>query len=53
MSAAIASSARMRFSVLGWVAKRLSIRWPESGLMMKSGADAGLRSAVSIGIRPA
>ena len=42
---AISCSAAMRFSVAGWVEKRLSMRSPVSGLMMKSGAVAGLRSA--------
>ena len=40
----------MRFSVAGWVEKRLSIRAPESGLMMKRCAIAGFRSAASFGI---
>ena len=50
ISAASASRARMRFSVLGWVEKRLSIRPPCSGLMMKSGAEVGLRSALGMTI---
>jgi hypothetical protein len=40
----------MRFSTLGCVEKRLSIPAPESGLTMKRGAEAGLRSAVGLGI---
>jgi hypothetical protein len=31
----------MRFSVEGWVENRLSMRTPDSGLMIKSGAVAG------------
>ena len=41
----------MRFSTFGWVENRLSIRCPLSGLTMKSGAEAGLRSALGISIR--
>ncbi len=41
----------MRFSVLGWVENRLSIRAPDSGLTMKRCAEAGLRSAEGISIR--
>ena len=52
-SPAIASSARMRFSTFGWVENRLSMRAPVSGLTMNIGADAGLRSALGISIRPA
>ena len=40
----------MRFSVAGWVENRLSMRWPESGLMMNMCAVAGLRSASSFGM---
>ena len=43
-------SAAMRFSVAGWVENRLSMRWPDSGLMMNICAVAGLCSAVSFGI---
>ena len=51
ISAAIASSARMRFSTFGWVENRLSMRAPVSGLTMKSGAEAGLRSALGSSMR--
>jgi len=53
VSAASASRARMRFSVLGWVEKRLSMRAPVNGLMMNIGAEVGLRSAVGISTCPA
>ena len=50
-SFSISINAAMRFSVAGWVEKRLSIRAPESGLTMKRWAVAGLRSAASFGMR--
>ncbi|VCU08296.1 hypothetical protein RHODGE_RHODGE_01469 [Rhodoplanes serenus] len=40
----------MRLAVAGWVENRLSIRSPDSGLMMNMWATAGLRSAASLGI---
>ena len=43
-------SAAIRFSVDGWVENRLSMPRPDSGLMMKRCAVAGLRSAVLFGI---
>ena len=46
-----AISAAMRFSVAGWVEKRLSMRSPDSGLTMKRCAVAGLRSAATLGMR--
>jgi len=47
---AISFSRAMRFLTLGCVEKRLSIPAPESGLTMKRGAEAGLRSAVGLGL---
>src|SRR4051794_36023030 len=48
--AASSRRAAMRFSDEGWVENKLSIPFPESGLMMKSGAVAGWRSASELGI---
>ena len=50
ISCAKALSAAIRFSVAGWVENRLSTPWPDSGLMMKSEAVAGRRSASGFGI---
>src|SRR5215468_8259664 len=50
ISAAIFSSSAMRFSVLGWVEKRLSMPSPERGLIMNRCAVAGAASAGSLRI---
>ena len=47
---AIATSRATRFSTLGWVENKLSMRAPDNGLTMKRWAEAGLRSAVMLGI---
>jgi hypothetical protein len=46
-------SAAIRFSVAGWVVNNPSMARPDRGLMMNSGAVAGLISAVSLGMRAA
>ena len=51
MSRAISCSRATRFSTLGWVENRLSMRAPDSGLTMKRCAEAGLRSAGMLGMR--
>src|SRR5262249_26178587 len=50
ISAASFSTSAMRFSVLGWVEKRLSMPSPERGLIMNRCAVAGAASAGSLRI---
>ena len=52
VAASAAISTRVRFSVLGWV-EQIVMRSPDSGLMMKRYAVAGLRSASGLWIRSA